>query len=389
MSAKFIAYYNGKKINAYEGLRLKTERLISTSPVSNAVLFDSLDEDDRYPVSPHKGKLSKKTKKRGRPYFVYYPNNAPGNIVNNKEGINKTLAHDLFQNIFSTLSEFDMHLRYMSKDSKIEIKVKSSGIDRRIKVTNTKTYVVDILLNLEETYPYSYYYKWNGQLALEISVSSIETFEKVSELSKYGLQVCELRVPKSIIMECKEATKGILHIDSEVGEEQTVNSSDETPVEEYNKLYSKYYELFKTRKFKAFAIELGSIETKDGWRERYENMSKYEEQVEKMNDLIKYRQAELDKLNNEISNKQDKLTVIKKEYNKIENYVETKNLTINKLNTDIMNEKKQNATLHEELEIANKSLKELQSKKDELTEKVEKLENKSLWKKILKWKNSR
>ncbi|WP_288394380.1 hypothetical protein [uncultured Vagococcus sp.] len=354
--SKFIAYYKGKKINAYQGLKLKTKRIIETRSVEEAELFDSLNENDRYPVRPFKARLDK-----GNPYFAYYPDNTPKNIINNKDGVNKTLSHDVFQLIFSNLSEFLVHLRYTPEEDKILLKINKSYSDYRVTIKGmekSKTYMVDVLLDLESTYPYSHYYKWNGFLSLEISVSTLEEAGKVSDLSAQGLQVCELRVPNKVKDELKVMSKNML--------------DEESSISIFKNAYKKYYHLFESKKFTAYLIELGEIYTKNEWKEKYIEMDKFEQQVKEMKTIIKKKQEEVSQLNDEIEKRNHYLNDLKEEKITFDEQMAKDERNINNLREELRKESSK-------LDSEKKNINEITKENQKLKEKNESLENMSLF----------
>ncbi|EGO2830260.1 hypothetical protein JKN33_001456 [Enterococcus faecalis] len=287
MVEKFYAYYKGKKINIYEGLKLKKDKVIATNPASRAELFDSLSLTDRYPLRPCTGRL-KKDNQRGLPFYAYYSGYKPegNNLEGSGGGI--TLAHAVFQDIFSNLSEFTIEYR----KEIIMLFIDKVTVNLRVKDEEENYYVVEIMYDLEKTFPYSYYYKWNGLLAMEIVVTTEVTKEKVDFLSSRGIQVCELKVPRKIEAELRNAQR---------------NSQDDFtgdfPFEDvYNKNYQKYYYLFESNKFRAFVNLPGDVQTKFEWREIYTKMKNYEQQETEMIENIKEKKEELEKLQIEQQN---------------------------------------------------------------------------------------
>ena len=165
-------------------------------------------------------------------------------------------------------------------------------VNLRVKDEEENYYVVEIMYDLEKTFPYSYYYKWNGLLAMEIVVTTEVTKDKVDFLSSRGIQVCELKVPRKIEAELRNAQR---------------NSQDDFtgdfPFEDvYNKNYQKYYYLFESNKFRAFVNLPGDVQTKFEWREIYTKMKNYEQQETEMIENIKEKKEELEKLQIEQQN---------------------------------------------------------------------------------------
>lgn len=276
MVQKFYAYYQGKRINAFEALNLKKKRLISTEK-RKAELFDSkLPNAD--PVLPKKAKNG-----IGLPHFSYYPNQSCiGNVGGT--GSEVTLAHVLFQDVFLKLPYFTI------KDQNTIIKVfpEEVTVDRIMK-TNNHNYILEIVYRLEKTEPYSYYYKWNGMLAVEIVVTTRTEKQKVDDLAKQGIQICEIRVPKDAELKLRKYDKTIL--------------SEEVYNNIYNQYFEKYFQLYQNPRFFAFSILLGKVKTLPKWLERYEKMSKWEEQEAEMLKRIELAKRQLSDLDQEILKK--------------------------------------------------------------------------------------
>lgn len=340
MVEKFYAYYYGNRINAYEALKKRNRSEIVTSPVEKAELFDSLEKNDRYPVKPVKARNN-----IGVPYFAYYSNYRPegANVENNKN--RETFAHSLFQDVFLNLSTF------IIRDGKtcVEVKIDSVAVDRRVWKSKKHYFIVDVLYKLKETTPYSYYYKWNGFLALEVCVTTRVLKEKVDFLSAKGLQICSFSVPKKIEKELKIYD----------------NASDVTPVDEqiYNKKFNKYRFLFESKRYEAYSKLLGSVLTKPEWEEKYVQMKRYEEQEKEMLERIQNATNNLEKLKLLEQEERDKLLCLKKEKENIIN--EIKKFNKEKRNSEsLLQEIKKLSEKNEQLE---ENQKVLVKKNEELT----------------------
>lgn len=270
MVDKFYAYYKGQKINAYKALRLKNRSEITTSPVTKAELFDSLG-DEKYPLKPVKGRNG-----RGLPYFAYYSNYKPeGNSLDQRHR-NETFAHAVYQDVFLRLAQFT----FVDGNERILVSVDKVTVDTIVRVNDKNYYIVDVMYTLKETSPYSYYYKWNGQLSLEIVVTTIVAKEKQEFLSEKGIQLASLQVPRSVQQKLSEIEVNMIN--------------DELPESIYEQQVTHYKNLYETGKFDVWAKLLGRVKTKDGWKERYFQMKAYEEQVKKM-------EAQIERLNNRIN----------------------------------------------------------------------------------------
>ncbi|OTN82318.1 hypothetical protein [Enterococcus faecium] len=286
MVQKFRAYYQGKIINAFEALKLKRKRLISTRK-SEAEMFDS-KSPDAFPLLPKKPKNG-----IGLPYFSYYPNLSPSmNAV--RSGSEITLAHVIFQDVFLKLSYFTI------KDQDIEVTVfpREVTVDKII-IAKNHHYTLDIAYRLEKTSPYSYFYKWNGVLAVEIVVTTMTDKQKVDDLGEQGIQICEIKVPKNVELKLREYDKKII--------------SEEYFNQIYTKYYEKYLYLYQKPNFFAFSNLLGKVRTLPKWLERYEKMAYWEEQEKEMLNRIELAKKQLFDLNQDILQKKTILKNIQNE----------------------------------------------------------------------------
>ncbi|MBO1103581.1 hypothetical protein [Enterococcus hirae] len=289
MVQKFLAYYQGKIINAFEALKLKRKRLISTRK-SEAELFDS-KSPDAFPVLPKKPKNG-----IGLPYFSYYPNFSPDmNIMGSGSGI--TLAHVIFQDVFLKLPYFTI------KDQEVEVTVfpREVTVDK-IFITNGHRYILDVAYRLEKTYPFSYFYKWNGVLVIEVIVTTITDKQKVDDLAEEGIQICEVPVPADAELELREHERNIF--------------SEEKFNHIYKEYYNKYLSLYQKSNFFVFSNLLGEVKTLPKWLERYEKMVSWEEQEKEMLERIESAKEQLSKLDQDILQRK---TILKNLQNEIVN----------------------------------------------------------------------
>lgn len=251
-------------------MRLRDRSIIKTTPREDAVLFDSKNIKDRYPVRPTKNK-----KAGGLPYYSYYSGYSPkGNCLDSR-GESESIAHNLFQDVFLNLTNFKI------KDGANEVRVvvDSVTVDYKVNVNEKNFYIIDVMYDLLKTFPYSHYYKWNGKIGLEIVVTTRVEKEKVDFLSSKSIQICSFKVPNIFI---DELNPYVSKQDSKIMTEN-----------EYNKFLRKYIYLYSTEKFAAFSMLLGNVITKNSWKEKYHQMKLYEEQEQEMKNRINTLKKEL------------------------------------------------------------------------------------------------
>lgn len=345
MVEKFYAYYKEKRINAYQALRKRNRSEIETSPIEKAELFDSLHEKDRYPLRPVTARNNK-----GLPYFAYYPGYSP--VGNSLEGVGgkETLAHSLFQDVFLQISQF----RLEDGSDTMSIFIDNVTVDLRVRVNEQNYYIIDVMYRLKKTEPYSYYYKWNGYLAFEIVVTTRVAKDKVEQLSLRGIQICSFKVPNII----NNALK------------QIENSSETGQISEeiYQKQLKKYLLLYGSDRYKVWGKLLGTVVTKDEWKEKYQQMKLYEEQEKDMLNRIRsceHRLQELQKIEREYNRKINKLKDFKQELtNKVEKIENDKEniSSLNEINQKLLEE---NVFLEKKQKQLNQQLRKLSKDKED------------------------
>ncbi|MET3564128.1 hypothetical protein ABID30_003225 [Enterococcus rotai] len=267
MVEKFYAYYNGQRINAYEAIRKRNRSEITTSPVEEAELFDSPQIPDRYPVKPVSARNGK-----GLPYFAYYSGFAPVGTCLDTRDNKETLAHALFRDVFLRL----IHFTIKDWNKRVFVLSDNVTVDLRIRNSEGNYYIVDVMFRLKKTDPYSYYYKWNGYLALEVVVTTRVTKNKVQDLSEKGIQICSLKVPGTVVDKLS-----------------TLGDVDAVSEAEYQKQVSLYRYLYESNKLEAYGKLLGQVKTKNVWKDKYQQMKLYEEQEADMLNRIKKAKIDL------------------------------------------------------------------------------------------------
>ncbi|MGM0241204.1 hypothetical protein [Enterococcus sp. AZ103] len=380
MVEKFYAYYKGTRIDAYEGRRKKLRREITTKPVSKAELFDSLIENDRYPVMPVKGRGVD-----GLPYFSYYRDQGPRGERLDGKGGKETLAHSLFQDVFLLLPKFKL------KDNldEVIITIDTVTVDLRKWIDEKHYYVIEVMYRLEETKPYSYYYKWNGSLAFEISVTTELSKEKIEYLSNLGIQICEFTVSDKVVSKLrvveneisaksKQAFNRAIEENKKMEEAELLALNVEQSI--YSKYVREYYENYRYNNTEIEAIILGNVNTKEEWKDKYAIMKNFEQQENEMKRRIEQARKELGTLTslkkshiNDIKKLEQDKNEISVEINEMENKVASYK-ELNKVNTALKS-----------------TLKQLEEDKDDLTTQNEKLTNdlknekqKTIWEKVFK-----
>jgi chromosome segregation ATPase len=205
---KKYAYYikGNRQVTVSEALWLRNNGKIK--PTKEApVFFDFEDATIRsavYPVSSSKGEIARTA------HYRYYDKKSKVHILYPKQMTN---AHLFFQMMFKQLKSFKVELE---DKNVVQVKIKSAMMEQYVKVDNKKGIIIDVLLDIENTYPYSYKYKWNNQLAIEVKVTHAVDPIKKSILQKNNISTYEVTVPERIkkiipetnnLLDDKEATQ--------------------------------------------------------------------------------------------------------------------------------------------------------------------------------------
>lgn len=268
MVQKFIGYRNGKPINAYKAIYLRdVTREISTA-FCDAEIFDYPDSNIALPIFP---KINSKGK--GTAYYSYY-NESPSELrIRNTEfmtGSDMTLTHQLFTQIFANLEEFDITFYANGKWQVVQLYVKSGTAEHYIRDPETgHYYFTDVYLELEGTYPYHYFYEWNGHLALEVKVSHGVNKVKKEDLNRLGIPVFEISF--------KETTVNRI----ESYQEETITE------EFFEKLKQRYGRPFKEKTWTRSGKLLGKCRQMPEFEEKFNMIFDFEQKIEELENNIK------------------------------------------------------------------------------------------------------
>lgn len=362
-ATKFYASWEKAKgtgiiVNAFEALRLKNKAEITTDHKEESVLFDIETGLNVYPVRG----VRKSDGRLGQPYFSYYPKEESP-MKNQTASFELSPELIIFLQAFEKLKKFRIQER--NKES-VEILIAQYFKLHRIKVRESHV-VVKFYFNLKETKPYSYFYRFNGVLALEFTVTSKPKPVKKVGLAEVGIP---LFIAKAVIPKWTREKYGA-EFESEEQLDRVVSDITRT----YSKSNYLLYGAFKEE-----AITLPEF------REEYEIMSDFERQCEEMRNEIKQLKDEcdsekekLERIKADILEKQELLreteALLKKQQERLE--------SLKKAGEDSVRLKEANIKLKERnarLEIKKESL---GIEKGNLEAEVSRLKNRSLLQRIL------
>lgn len=179
---------DGKRrvVNAFEALRLADEDPWDYPVDKVEGVFHDLETDLK--VFPSRGRTSRKTHKRGQPYFSYFSGESS---PLKGEGGSFTYTPELI----AFLSAFEAITKFQIQENDTEIVIFPDKIAKlqRVTFSDGGYSILKFYMKLDETYPYSAYYKFNGVLAIEFYVSGKPSRLKRAELARMGVPLFEAK----------------------------------------------------------------------------------------------------------------------------------------------------------------------------------------------------
>lgn len=310
-------------INAFQGIRLREDAIIFTKPKEKGSLYDI---ETGLHVLPKQGRAHGS----GQPYFSYY-SKEDSPLKNLPSSFAYTPELNVFLRAFDGIRKFRM--QESESDPLIEIFVNRSRKLQRIE-TETDYFIVKIYLELLETKPYSFFYKWNGKLALEFLATSEPIPLKRVILAKRGIPLFEAR---AIIPEWIQKT---------LPEEFDTEEEFDQIAKRIRGTYSNTnYRLLG--KFEREAITLPE------YKERYETMERFEIQCKELEAQVKERRECIEELKQTQERRQKEIEeqriLLEEEKKKLAEY-QRKNEYYERIKQDNVVLTEENKTLTEEKE---------------------------------------
>lgn len=257
--------------NVYQ-LISAVEAVERRSNFKNSVYYDSKGEDKR------KVFVSKNKK---TPSFHYYKTEKIEFLDKSKP---MTREHRLFQESLSKIKKIKIAPYTRKRQMPVTIYIKEWHVEYKLETREKDKYFrIDVLAQLNGTYPFSLFYGWNSCLAIEVNVThKVDEFKNV-QLGKIGAQVFEVKVPKKINNLIKENfyysdTELVSCIVDELEKESTI-------------LYGEF-------------INRATI--LDRYKERYIKMANFESEIEQLKKNKKQARVELTELATQLALYQEK-----------------------------------------------------------------------------------
>lgn len=351
VQTKKYAYFvtENRQLPISQALKMKNDGKLIPSR-ENQVLYDFKNPTIRSAVFPVAS--SKSVERPKTAHYKYYSNIDRKQIYCPKDMTN---AHLFFQMMFLDLKWFKVQDK-QGKDTFVEIE--SAELEHFVPVDGSGGVLLDVLVKIKKTDPYSYSYLWNHQLAIEVKVTHAVDPLKKKVLREKNMPTYEATVPKLVREKIPETTE---LLNDEWRRREKVN--------ELKRLY-------ENEKWTLFGNFIVQSKVNGGNREAYLLLSRLELEKER------YTQ-ELEKLNYEIERKKEQQEELKMNVNQLTNKFLRYEREIES-NEKFFEETEKNSRLVNELSIELKdkeeSINTLKSKNKSLKSKLETLESENLLK---------
>ncbi|MGL4695733.1 hypothetical protein [Enterococcus larvae] len=267
MVKKFFGYIGNKRFNIYEALKYRDTNSLNNG--EKLIFFDGTTKI-KQKMTPKRG-----SKNGRRPHFAYYPNSSHDGI-----GKDMTVTHKAYQEGISELKKFCIET---PEGEAVIVEVEKSELEYYINDGN-RYYLIDIFLKLKSTYPFYYFYKWKGTLAIEIWVSHKTELKKIGALRRKGVPAIECKITKKLSL-----NENIQNYSEYMNNVQKV-------INRYSNVNFHLY-----GKFISNAIHDDITE----WSEKYLEFKNYHEEKRRMEihlDKLKLKIEELGEVNKSLTN---------------------------------------------------------------------------------------
>lgn len=339
-------------VNAFEALKLadNNPRQYPTDKL-NGVFYDLETE---LKVSPSHGRTNPKTRKRGQAFFRYFTSET--SPLKGQEG---SFAYT--PELIAFLSAFEAIQKFQIQEDKTSTIIFPEKIAKLHRVTFPEGgySILKFYMKLDETYPYSAYYRFNGVLAIEFYVSGKPSRLKRAELARKGIPLFEAKAffPKCIQDNLPKEFKNPKEL-AKIAKEIRVT---------YQERNYKLYGCFKK----------GHLITPDNER-KYQKLKSYEDQCQEL-------KAEIKQLEENFGKKTEKVKQLRKEITKAEirlqRYYEKEEYykKLEKANELLKQEKAQLRTERQQLTEQSRHLRE---ERDAAQEETKSLRSRSFWQRL-------
>lgn len=341
-------------VNAFQALALKGRAQIITTPKEQATLFDL---ETGLKVNPRSSQ-KKDGRYVGQPYFSYYPGEESP-LKGLESSFEYSSELNAFIEAFKTIEkfqiEYDNHTAYIFP--------KAISPMQRIVFEDEDFVILKLLIDIDETYPYSEYYRLNGQLGIEFYKTSRPEPVKRIKLAKEGIPLFEAKAhfPKS--------TK--IYVPEEFTSPEQVKSVSDRVRKVYQETNYKLYGNFDKYHIEAFVFL-------DDNERKYHTLKTYEEQCQEL-------EAEIKQLEACFSQKDARVNQLREEIKQAEirlRYYCEKEEYYKKLEKDNELLKQEKAQLRTERQQLTEQSRHLREERDAAQEETKSLKNRTWWQRL-------
>jgi len=341
-------------VNAFQALALKGRAQIITTPKEQATLFDL---ETGLKVNPRSSQ-KKDGRYVGQPYFSYYPGEESP-LKGLQSSFEYSSELNAFIEAFKTIEkfqiEYDNHTAYIFP--------KAISPMQRIVFEDEDFVILKLLIDIDETYPYSEYYRLNGQLGIEFYKTSRPEPVKRIKLAKEGIPLFEAKAhfPKS--------TK--IYVPEEFTSPEQVKSVADRVRKVYQETNYKLYGNFDKYHIEAFVFL-------DDNERKYQTLKTYEEQCQEL-------EAEIKQLEACFSQKDARVNQLREEIKQAEirlRYYCEKEEYYKKLEKDNELLKQEKAQLRTERQQLTEQSRHLREERDVAQEETKSLKNRTWWQRL-------
>lgn len=341
-------------VNAFQALALKGRAQIVTTPKEQATLFDL---ETGLKVNPRSSQ-KKDGRYVGQPYFSYYPGEESP-LKGLQSSFEYSSELNAFIEAFKTIEkfqiEYDNHTAYIFP--------KAISLMKRIVFEDEDFVILKLLIDIDETYPYSEYYRLNGQLGIEFYKTRRPEPVKRIKLAKEGIPLFEAKAhfPKS--------TK--IYVPKEFTSPEQVKSVADRVRKVYQETNYKLYGNFDKYHIEAFVFL-------DDNERKYHTLKTYEEQCQEL-------EAEIKQLEACFSQKDARVNQLREEIKQAEirlRYYCEKEEYYKKLEKDNELLKQEKAQLRTERQQLTEQSRHLREERDAAQEETKSLKNRTWWQRL-------
>ncbi|HEP3126437.1 hypothetical protein [Streptococcus dysgalactiae] len=341
-------------VNAFDALALKGRALIETSPKEKASLYD-IETDLK--VAPKHG-YKKDGRYQGQPYFTYYPGEeSPLKGMDGSFEYSSEL--NAFIEAFKSIKKFQ--IGYGERTAFIFPKAITPM--KRVVFEDEDFVILKLWIEIDETYPYSEYYRLNGQLGIEFYKTKHPESIKRIKLAKEGVPLLEAKA------QFPESTK--IYVPEEFVSSEQIRGIAERVREVYQERNYKLYGTFNKYHLEAFVFL-------DDNERKYHTLKTYEEQCQKL-------ESEIKRLSESFHQKNEKVNQLREEIKQAEirlrHYCE-KEEYYNKLEKDNELLKQEKAQLRTERQQLTEQSQHLREERDAAQEETKSLRSRSFWQRL-------